>query len=102
MRMRNPPRPGCFIRDEIIAPLQLTVTAAARILGVSRPAISNLINGHANLSAEMALRIEKAFGVNMDTLLRMQLAYDIALARQLEKTIKVKRHVVTGSSTTPA
>lgn len=93
MRMRNPPHPGCFIRDEIIEPLQLTVTAAARVLGVSRPAISNLLNGHADLSSEMAMRIEKAFGVNMDTLLRMQLSYDIALTRQHEKRIKVKRYV---------
>ena len=93
MRMHTPPHPGCFIRDEIIEPLNLTVTAAARVLGVSRPAISNLLNGHADLSGEMAMRIEKAFGVNMDTLLRMQLAYDIALTRQNEKKIKVKRYV---------
>lgn len=95
MRMVNPPHPGRFIRDEIIAPLHLTVTAAARALGVSRPAISNLVNGHADLSAEMAMRIEKAFGVSMETLLRMQLSYDIALARQRGKGIKVKRYVVT-------
>ena len=93
MRMHTPPHPGCFIRDEIIEPLNLTVTAAARALGVSRPAISNLLNGHADLSGEMAMRIEKAFGVNMDTLLRMQLSYDIARTRQNEKKIKVKRYV---------
>ncbi|MDP1858354.1 MAG: HigA family addiction module antitoxin [Gemmatimonadaceae bacterium] len=93
MRMLNPPHPGCFIRDEIIKPLNLTVPAAARVLGVSRPTISNLLNGHADLSGEMAMRIEKAFGVNMDTLLRMQLSYDIALTRQHEKKIKVKRYV---------
>ena len=93
MRMLNPPHPGSFIRDEIIDPLNLTVTAAARVLGVSRPAISNLLNGHADLSGEMAMRIEKAFAVNMDTLLRMQLSYDIALTRQHAKKIKVKRYV---------
>ena len=93
MRMRNPPHPGCFIRDEIIEPLNLTVTAAARVLDVSRPAVSNLLNGHADLSPDMALRIEKAFGLTLDTLLRMQLSYDIALARQHEKRITVKRYV---------
>ena len=92
MRMHQPSHPGSFIRDEIIAPLNLTVTAAARVLGVSRPAVSNLLNGHADLSGEMAMRIEKAFCVNMDTLLRMQLSYDIAQARQQEKQIKVKRY----------
>lgn len=95
MRMLNPPHPGCFIRDEIIDPLELSVTAAARVLGVSRPAISNLLNGHSDLSGEMAMRIEKAFGVSMDTLLRMQLSYDIAQARQQEKKIKVKRYAGT-------
>ena len=89
--MLIPPHPGIFIREEIVDPLKLTVTAAARILGVSRPAISNLLNGHAVLSAEMAMRIEKAFGVNMDTLMRMQLSYDIALTRRHEKQINVKR-----------
>jgi addiction module HigA family antidote len=58
---------------------------------VSRPALSNLLNGKAALSAEMALRIEKAFGVRMDTLMRMQSAYDIARARKLERTIHVRR-----------
>ena len=92
MRMHNPPHPGCFIRDEIIGPLNLTVTAAARVLGVSRPAISNLLNGHADLSGEMAMRIEKAFGVNMDTLLRMQTAFEIAETRQRESEIRVKKY----------
>lgn len=92
MRMHHPPHPGSFIRDEIIRPLDLSVTAAARVLGVSRPAVSNLLNGHADLSGEMAMRIEKAFGVSMDTLLRMQLSYDIAQTRLQEKHIKVKRY----------
>jgi addiction module HigA family antidote len=72
--MHSPPHPGTFIRDEIIEPLALSVTEAARVLGVSRPAVSNLLNGNADLSGEMALRIEKAFGVSMDTLFRMQLS----------------------------
>ena len=75
MPMKNPPHPGDFIRTEIIEPAGLTVTAAAAVLHVSRPALSSLLNGKADLSGEMALRVEKAFGPKMDTLLRMQTAY---------------------------
>ena len=93
MRMLNPPHPGSFIRTEIIAPLGLSVTAAARVLRVSRPALSSLLNGKADLSGQMALRIEKAFGVNMETLMRMQSAYDIACTRAREKTVSaLTRH----------
>jgi antitoxin HigA-1 len=67
------------------------VTAAAAALKVSRPALSSLLNGKAGLSGDMALGIEKAFGVKMDTLMRMQSAYDIARARQREKEIHVRR-----------
>ena len=89
-RMRNPPHPGTFIRTEILGPLELTVTAAARVLGVSRPTLSSLLNGQADLSGEMALRLEKAFGVRMDTLLRMQASYDIVRTRQRAKSIRVR------------
>ena len=78
MPMKNPPHPGEFIRTEIIKPAGLSVTAAAAALQVSRPALSSLLNGKADLSGDMALRIEKAFGVKMDTLMRMQASYDIA------------------------
>ena len=81
MRMLKPPHPGSFIRSEVIEPHALSVTAAARVLGVTRPALSNLLNARASLSPEMALRIEKAFGPKMDTLLRMQTSYDIARTR---------------------
>ena len=91
MPMKNPPHPGAFIRTEIIAPVGLSVTAAANALRISRPALSNLLNGKAALSADMALRIEKAFGVRMDTLMRMQSSFDIAQARKREKTIHVRR-----------
>jgi addiction module HigA family antidote len=87
--MKNPPHPGDFIRTEIVEPAGLTVTAAAA-LGVSRPALSSLLNGKAGLSGEMALRIEKAFGVKMDTLMRMQSAYEIAQTRKREKLIRVE------------
>lgn len=70
MRMKNPPHPGDFIRTEIIEATGLTVTAAAIALCVSRPTLSSLLNRKADLSGIMALRIEKAFGVKMDTLMR--------------------------------
>jgi addiction module HigA family antidote len=89
--MKNPPHPGDFIRTEIIQPAGLSVTAAATALRVSRPALSSLLNGRADLSGEMALRIEKAFGVPMDTLMRMQASYDIVQTRKREKTIRVQR-----------
>ena len=91
MPMKNPPHPGDFIRTEIIEPAGLSVTDASKALQVSRPALSSLLNSKADLSGKMALRIEKAFGVSMDTLMRMQSAYDIAQVRKLEKEIRVKR-----------
>lgn len=91
MPMKNPPHPGDFIRTEIIAPAGLSVTAAAAVLQISRPALSSLLNSKADLSGDMALRIEKAFGVKMDTLMRMQASYDIAKTRKREKQIHVKR-----------
>jgi addiction module HigA family antidote len=90
MPIKNPPHPGSFIRTEIIDPAGLSVTAAATALQVSRPALSSLLNGKASLSCDMALRIEKAFGVRMDTLMRMQSSYDIAQTRKREKTIRVQ------------
>ena len=92
MPMLNPPHPGDFVRTEIIAPLGLTVTEAAAILGVSRPTLSSLLNGRADLSGDMALRIEKAFGPKMDALMRMQSSYDIARARKRQSTIHVRRY----------
>jgi addiction module HigA family antidote len=89
--MNNPPHPGDFIRTEILDPEGLSVTAAAAVLQVSRPALSSLLNGKADLSGEMALRIEKAFGVKMDTLMRMQSNYEIARTRSREKDIRVRR-----------
>lgn len=88
-RMKNPPHPGGFVRTEIIEPAELSVTAAADVLGVTRPALSSLLNERSALSPEMALRIEKAFGISMDTLMRMQSSFDIAQARKREGDIKV-------------
>jgi addiction module HigA family antidote len=92
-RMAKPSHPGQFIRMEIIEPLGLTVTDAAKALEVTRPALSALLNERASLSPEMALRIEKAFGVKMDTLVRMQTAFEIAEARRHASEIKVQRYL---------
>jgi addiction module HigA family antidote len=89
--MKNPPHIGNFIRTEVIAPFELSVTDAAKVLGVTRQALNNLLNEKSSLTADMALRIEKAFGPKMDHLLRMQLAYDIAQTRRRERHVKVRR-----------
>src|SRR5258708_5183515 len=90
MPMKNPPHPGDFIRTEIIEPAGLSVTAAATVLRVSGPALSSLLNGKADLSGDMALPIEKAFGVKMHTLIRMQASYGIAHTPKREKEIPVR------------
>lgn len=88
----TPIPPGEFIRDEILDELGLSVSAAAEVLGVRRATLSDLINGKAALSAEMALRIEKAFGVTMETLLNMQAWYDAHAMRQRADEVNVKRY----------
>lgn len=88
----KPSHPGGFIRRSVL-PDDLSVTDAAEALGVGRPALSNLLNEKASLSPEMALRIEKAFGVKMDTLLRMQAHYDAWHMREREKDVPVKKYV---------
>lgn len=89
IRSKSPAHPGGFIKHEIIEPLGLSVTAAADVLGVTRATLSTLLNERAHLSPEMALRVEKAFGVSMDTLMRMQNSYDIAQTRKREGEISV-------------
>jgi addiction module HigA family antidote len=87
-----PPHPGAFVREEILDELGLSVTEAARALDVRRATLSDLINGNAALSAEMALRIEKAFDMKMETLLNMQAWHDASAMRQREGEIDVKRY----------
>src|SRR2546421_6825206 len=94
----RPSHPGAFIREEILSELGLTVARTAEILKVRRATLSDLLNGNAALSPEMALRIEKAFGVNMDTLLRMQAWYDSYSMRQRAGEIDVKRFDPTASN----
>jgi antitoxin HigA-1 len=89
IRMKSPAHPGGFVKSEIVEALGLSVTDAAQALGVTRPALSALLNERAQLSPEMALRIEKAFGVSMDTLMRMQNSHDIARTRLREAEITV-------------
>ena len=90
IRMKSPAHPGGFVKSEVVEGLGLSVTRAAEALGVTRPALSAFLNERAQLSSEMAIRIEKAFGVSMDTLMRMQNSYDIAQARKREDEIDVK------------
>ena len=82
MKMHNPPHPGEIIREECLAPLSLTVTAAAKGLGVTRKALSELLNGHSGVSPEMAVRLAKAFGGSPEMWLQLQLQYDLS---QVEK-----------------
>ena len=89
----TPSHPGEFLRAEVIEELGLSVTRAAEILGVRRATLSALLNSNASLSPEMALRIEKAFGVSMDMLLRMQSWHDAALMRARADEIAVERYV---------
>ena len=93
MPMKNPPHPGDLVRTEIIEPLGLNVSKAADVLKVRRATLSDLLHGKASLTPEMALRIEKAFGPDMDHLLRMQLAYDVARTRKRTSGIAVQRYV---------
>jgi antitoxin HigA-1 len=89
IRMKNPAHPGGFVKSEIVEALGLSVTAAAQALGVTRATLSTLLNEHSQLSPDMALRVEKAFGVSMDTLMRMQNSYDIDQARKRASEINV-------------
>ena len=90
--MLNPVHPGRFPRTEIVEAHGLSITEAAKILRVSRPTLSSLLNARADLSGEMALRFEKAFGVDRETLMRMQNSWDIARTRSREKEIRVERY----------
>lgn len=92
----TPSHPGDFIRTEVIDELGLSVSRAAEILGVRRATLSDLLNGRASLSPEMALRIEKAFGVSMDMLLRMQAWYDASQMRARQDDIHVERYEPAG------
>ena len=91
MPMKNPVHPGRIVRHDCLEPLGLSVTEGAKVLGVTRQALNNVVNGKAAISPEMAIRLAKAFGSTAETWLRMQLAYDLAAARKDESKIKVRR-----------
>lgn len=91
MPMKNPVHPGRIVRNDCLEPLRLSVTAGAKILGVTRQALNNIVNGRSGISPEMAIRLSKAFGSTPETWLRMQVAYDLAQARKNESHIKVRR-----------
>ena len=93
IELKRPVHVGEFVKHEIIEAHALTVTAGAKALGVTRQALSELLNCRTSLSTDMALRLEKAFGIDMATLMRMQTAHDIALARKRAATIKVRPFV---------
>ena len=92
MPMKDPPHPGKVVRVSCLEPLGLNVTDAAKVLGVSRQALSNLLNGRARLSTEMAIRLAKAFGSTTETWIRLQAAYDVAQASARESDIKISRY----------
>jgi addiction module HigA family antidote len=91
MAMKTPPHPGLAVRYDCMEPLGLTVTEAARRLGVSRKQLSDIVNGHAGLSPEMAIRLDKAFGGGAETWYRPQAAHDLARAMERADEIEVER-----------
>ena len=91
MPMKNPLHPGRIVRHDCLEPLGLTVRAGAKILGVTRQTLNNVIHGKSGISPKMAIRLSKAFGSTPETWLRMQLAYDLAQALKDETKIKVRR-----------
>ena len=93
MAMHDPPHPGGIVRRQCLEPLGLTVTRAAEGLGVTRQALSELLNGRTSISVEMAIRLSKAFGSTPETWLGMQMAYDLWQARNRATKIAVERFV---------
>lgn len=91
MAMKNPPHPGLSVRYDCLEPMGLSVTAAAKCLGVSRKQLSDIVNCHAGISPEMAIRLDKAFGGGAETWLRLQSAFDLSQAMKRSDQIKVER-----------
>lgn len=91
MTMLKPPHPGQSVRYDCLKPLGLSVTEAAKVLGVTRQALNNLVNGKSGISPEMAIRLDKGFGGGAETWLRLQMAFDLAQVRKREKQIVVRR-----------
>jgi addiction module HigA family antidote len=92
MPIKNPVHPGRLVRYDCLEPLGLSVTAGAKVLGVTRQALNNIVNGKSGISAEMAIRLEKAFGGTAQAWLQMQANYDLSQARLSEREIKISRY----------
>ena len=91
MAMQNPPHPGGIVKRQCLEPLGITVTEAAKGLGVTRQALSELINERTSVSVEMSIRLSKAFGSTPETWLRMQMAYDLWQARKVVRSLKIEK-----------
>ena len=91
MAMKTPPHPGLSVRHDCLEPLGLNVTEAAKVLGVSRKQLSDIVNGRTGISTEMAIRLDKAFGGGAETWVRLQAAYELAAARKTADRIEVRR-----------
>jgi len=96
--MKNPPHPGLSVKHDCLEPLGLSVTEAANILNVSRKQLSDVVNGHAGISPEMAIRLDKAFGGGAETWHRLQASFDMARALKKARQIKVRRVLLPGAS----
>lgn len=94
MAMKNPSHPGRIIKNACLDPLGLSITAGAKALGITRQTLTKIVNGHSGVSAEMAIRLEKAGWSNADHWLRMQAAFDLAQARKTERKIKIYRQYI--------
>jgi addiction module HigA family antidote len=92
MSMKEPPHPGLSVRFDCLEPLALSITRGAEVLGVTRQALNNLVNGKSGISPEMAVRLDRAFGGAAEAWLALQTAYDLAQVRKIEPTIRVKRY----------
>lgn len=92
MTMRLPPHPGLSVRHDCLEPLGLSVTEAARVLGLSRQALNNVVNGKAAISADMAIRLDRAFGGGAEVWLRLQMAHDLAQARERNSHAAIRRY----------
>ena len=91
MSMENPPHPGLSVRHDCLEPMGLSVTEAAKHLGISRKQLSDIVNCHAGISPEMAIRLDKAFGGGAETWLRLQMSYDLAIAMRRTDQLRVER-----------
>jgi antitoxin HigA-1 len=93
MRMYNPPHPGEVLRELCLEPLGISVTDAAKALGVARKTLSSILNGHSGISPEMAIRLSKAFGTSPESWLNQQVQFDLWEAEQHAKNLKIKKLV---------